>query len=41
MDEDALNEIRLEVQEEVDNAHIFAQKSPVPDRRELTRDVYR
>ena len=41
VDEDALNEIRLEVQEEVDNAHIFAQKSPVPDRRELTRDVYR
>jgi len=40
-DEDALDEIKREVQNEVDNAHIFAKNSSVPDRRELTRDVYR
>ena len=41
VDENALDEIRREVQSEVDDAHIFAKNSPVPDRRELTRDVYR
>ena len=41
VDEDALDEIRREVQNEVDDAHIFAKDSPVPDRRELTRYVYR
>ena len=41
VDEDALDEIRREVQNEVDDAHIFAKNSPVPDRRELTRYVYR
>lgn len=41
VDEDALDEIRREVQNEVDDAHIFAQNSPAPDRRELMRDVYR
>jgi pyruvate dehydrogenase E1 component alpha subunit len=41
VDEDALDEIRREVQSEVDDAHIFAENSPVPDRRELTRYVYR
>lgn len=41
VDEEALDEIRWEVQSEVDAAHIFAKNSPVPDRSELTRDVYR
>jgi len=41
VDEDALDETRREVQSEVDDAHIFAKNSPVPDRRELTRDVYK
>lgn len=41
VDEEALDEIRREVQKEVDDSHIFAKNSPVPDRRELTRDVYR
>ena len=41
VDEDALDETRLEVQSEVDDAHIFAKNSPMPDRKELTRDVYR
>ena len=41
VDEEALDEIRREVQSEVDDSHIFAKNSPVPDRRELTRDVYR
>ncbi|MBT8489431.1 MAG: hypothetical protein KJN62_00115, partial [Deltaproteobacteria bacterium] len=41
VDEEALDEIRREVQEEVDDAHRFAKSSPVPSRRELTRDVYR
>lgn len=40
VDEGALDEIRREVQSEVDDAHIFAKNSPVPDRRELIRDVY-
>jgi pyruvate dehydrogenase E1 component alpha subunit len=40
VDEDALDEIRREVQNEVDDAHIFAKNSPVPDRRELTRYVF-
>lgn len=40
VDEEALDEIRREVQSEVDDAHIFAQNSPVPDRRELMRDVF-
>ena len=41
VDEYALEEIRREVQSEVNDAHIFAENSPMPDRRELTRDVYR
>ena len=41
VDEEALDEIRREVQSEVDDSHIFAKNSPVPDRKELTRDVYR
>ena len=41
VDEEALDEIRRELQKEVDDSHIFAKNSPVPDRRELTRDVYR
>ena len=41
VDEETLDEIKWEVQKEVDDAHIFAKNSPVPDRRELTRDVYR
>jgi pyruvate dehydrogenase E1 component alpha subunit len=41
VDAEAFDEIRREVQKEVDGAHIFAKNSPVPDRRELTRDVYR
>jgi len=41
VDEEALDEIRREVQSEVEDSHIFAKNSPVPDRRELTRDVYR
>ena len=41
VDEDALDALRRQVQEEVDDAHIFAKNSPVPDRRELTRDVYK
>jgi pyruvate dehydrogenase E1 component alpha subunit len=40
VDEDALDEIRREVHGEVDDAHIFAKNSPVPDRSELTRDVF-
>ena len=36
-----LDEIRCKVQEEVDDAHIFAKNSSVPDRRELTKYVYR
>ena len=40
-DEATLDEIKQEIQIEVDAAHIFAQNSPVPDRKELTRDVYR
>ncbi|MDO9580577.1 MAG: thiamine pyrophosphate-dependent dehydrogenase E1 component subunit alpha [Bacteroidales bacterium] len=40
VDEEALDEIKREVQSEVDDSHIFAKNSPVPDRRELTRDVY-
>lgn len=39
--EDALDEIKREVQNEVDAANVFAKNSPVPDRRELTRYVYR
>jgi TPP-dependent pyruvate/acetoin dehydrogenase alpha subunit len=41
VDEGALDEIRRKVQGEVDDAHIFTKNSPMPDRRELTRDVYR
>jgi len=41
VDEDALDKIRREVQKEVDDAHIFAKNSPMPDGKELTRDVYR
>ncbi|MBW2631696.1 MAG: thiamine pyrophosphate-dependent dehydrogenase E1 component subunit alpha [Deltaproteobacteria bacterium] len=41
VDKETLDEIRREVQNEVDDAHIFAKNSPVPDREELTRDVYR
>jgi len=41
VDEETLDEIKREVQKEVDDAHIFAKNSPVPDRKELTRDVYR
>ncbi len=40
-DEVALDKIRREVQKEVDAAHIFANNSPMPDRKELTRDVFR
>ena len=40
VDEETLDEIKREVQKEVDDAHIFAKNSPVPDRRELTRDVF-
>ena len=41
VDEETLDETRREVQSEVDDAHIFAKNSPMPDRRELTRDVYK
>ena len=41
VDEVALDEIRREVQKEVNDAHIFAKNSPPPDRRELKRYVYR
>lgn len=41
VDEETLDEIKREVQKEVDDANIFAKNSPVPDRRELTRYVYR
>lgn len=41
VDEETLDEIKREAQNEVDDAHIFAKNSSVPDRRELTRDVYR
>ena len=41
VDEEALDEIRREVQSEVDDSHIFAKNSPVPDRNELSRDFYR
>jgi pyruvate dehydrogenase E1 component alpha subunit len=40
-DEAALDKTRREVQTEVDAAHIFAKNSPMPDRKELTRDVFR
>ncbi|GAF75974.1 unnamed protein product [marine sediment metagenome] len=41
VEEDALDEIKREAQSEVDAAHISAKNGLVPDRRELTRDVYR
>ena len=40
VDEETLDEIKQEVQSEVDDAHIFAKNSPMPDRSELTRDVF-
>lgn len=39
--QDALDKIRLEVQSEVDAAHIFAKNSAAPVRKDLMRDVYR
>ncbi|MCK4809735.1 MAG: thiamine pyrophosphate-dependent dehydrogenase E1 component subunit alpha [Candidatus Omnitrophica bacterium] len=41
VNEEALSEIRREVRNEVEDAHIFARSSPAPDRRELTKYVYR
>ena len=40
IDKQGLDEIRNEVEKEVDDAHIFAKNSPHPYRRELTKYVY-
>ena len=41
LDEETLFKIRKEVQKEVEDAHIFAKNSPVPDKKELMKYVYR
>lgn len=41
VDKSVLDEIRCKVQKEVNEAHIFAKNSPMPDRRSLTKYVYR
>lgn len=41
VDKEILDEIRRKVQKEVNEAHMFAKNSPMPDRRSLTKYVYR
>jgi len=41
MDESILNDIRLEAEIEVAEAHIFSRKSPLPDRKELANYVFK
>jgi pyruvate dehydrogenase E1 component alpha subunit len=41
IDEQTLNKIKEEVQNEVESAHLFSQQSPDPDRREVTKYVFK
>ena len=41
LDRHVLDEIRQEVEKEVSDAYLFAKNSPHPDRRDLTKYVYK
>ena len=41
IEENTLNEIKEEVQKEIEGAYLFSQQSPDPHRREVTEYVYK
>lgn len=40
-DSEALQKIKMDVEAEVDAAHVFAKSSPYPDRKDLMKNVFR